>query len=909
MVYCDASHKGLGAILMQKEKAIAYASRQLRVDEKNYTTHDLELAHSRSERVEHETTTVVRAVERLRFLDLPKQILSAQSEAIKEENFINEDFHGMINKLEPRADGTLCLNNRSWIPRFRDLRALIMHESHKSKYSIHPGSDKIYQDLKKLYWWPNMKAEIDTYVSKCLTCAKVKIEYQKPSGLLVQPEIPQWKLENITMDFVTKLPNTATGQDSIWVIIDRLTKSAHFLPMREDDTLEKLTRQYLEEKSLNKALGTRLDMSTAYQPEIDGQSVRTIQTLEDMLHACVLDFGKGWDRHLPLLTGPEIIHETTEKIVQIKSRIQAARDRQKSYPDVRRKPLEFQVGDKVMLKVSPWKEVISFGKRGKLNPRYIRHFKIIAKLRTVAYRLELPERRGPEYTWEREDQMQKKFPHLFSNSATTRKEHELHLGLVLELLKKEKLYSKFSKCEFWLQEVQFLGHVINGDGIHIDPSKIEVVKNWEAPRTLSEVRSFLGLARYYRRFIENFSKIAKSLTILTQKCKTFDWGEVQELTFQTLKDKLCNAPVLALPNGLVSEINARGTGNSVRYEYGLPPSDRRSRDRLKVIRDRQKSYADKRRKPLEFSVGEYVLLKVSPWNGVICFRKKVKIAPRFVGPFEISKRIGLVTYKLRLPEELNGVHDTFHVLNLKKCLADPTLQIPLDEIQVDAKFNFVKDTVEIFSFKKLKRSRIAIIKVDHDSGGSIATWEDLTTRFLAQFFPLGRTAKLYNDILMFQQHHGESLSEAWTHVLSTSDRRLIELENQVQRLMVAHLALTQPTQVNKVTTPCEVCSGPHDTRYCMEDPEQAFAEYASSRTDEVREKRLYYLRTQLEQQQDDMIGKINLLWKTVSEKLNDAPVPKSTRNSMAFENIASISHIKREELRRRESKAHKSYSP
>ncbi|GKA98268.1 putative reverse transcriptase domain-containing protein, partial [Tanacetum coccineum] len=124
---------------------------------------------------------------------------------------------------------TIGVNLPNWIPCLGDLRALIMHESHKSKYSIHPGSDKMYQDLKKLYWWPNMKAEIATYVSKCLTCAKVKIEYQKPSGLLVQPEIPKWKWENITMDFVTKLPRTATGQDTIWVIVDRLTKSAHFL--------------------------------------------------------------------------------------------------------------------------------------------------------------------------------------------------------------------------------------------------------------------------------------------------------------------------------------------------------------------------------------------------------------------------------------------------------------------------------------------------------------------------------------------------------------------------------------------------------------------------------------------------------------------------------------------------------
>ncbi|GJY91320.1 putative reverse transcriptase domain-containing protein, partial [Tanacetum coccineum] len=133
--------------------------------------------------------------------------------------------------------------------------------------------------------------------------------------------------------------------------------------------------------------------------------------------------------------------------------------------------------------------------------------------------------------------------------SKTREEHVEHLRLVLELLKKEKLYAKFSKCNFWLREVQFLRHVINGNGIHADPSKIESVNNWEAPRTPTEVRSFLGLAGYYRRFIKDFSKIAKSLTILTYKCKTFDWGEEQELAFQTLKDKLCNAPVLALPDG------------------------------------------------------------------------------------------------------------------------------------------------------------------------------------------------------------------------------------------------------------------------------------------------------------------------------------------------------------------------
>ncbi|GKD72156.1 putative reverse transcriptase domain-containing protein [Tanacetum coccineum] len=155
----------------------------------------------------------------------------------------------------------------------------------------------MYQDVKKLYWWPNMKADIATYVSKCLTCAKVKVEHQRQLGLLVQPEIPQWKWDNITMDFVTKLPKSSQGYDTIWVIVDRLTKSAIFIPMKETDPLEKLARMYLKEvvtrHGIPKALGTSLDMSTAYHPQTDGQSERTIQTLEDMLHACVIDFGNG----------------------------------------------------------------------------------------------------------------------------------------------------------------------------------------------------------------------------------------------------------------------------------------------------------------------------------------------------------------------------------------------------------------------------------------------------------------------------------------------------------------------------------------------------------------------------------------------------------------------------------------
>ncbi|GJR84748.1 putative reverse transcriptase domain-containing protein [Tanacetum coccineum] len=625
IVYCDASIKGLGAVLMQREKVISYASRQLKIHEKNYTTHDLELgavvfalkiwrhylygtkctvftdhkslqhilnqkelnmrqrrwlellsdydcdiryhpgkanvvadALSRKER---EPPLRVQALVMTISLDLPKQILNAQTEARKPENIKSEDVGGMLienakfpealrtEKLEPRTDGTLCLNGRSWLPCYDDLRTVIMHESHKSKYSIHPGSEKMYQDVKKLYWWPNMKADIATYVSKCLTCAKVKAEHQRQSGLLVQPEIPQWKWDNITMDFVTKLPKSSQGYDTIWVIVDRLTKSAIFIPMKETDPLEKLARMYLKEvvtrhgipvsiicdrdprfasnfwRSLQKALGTSLDMSTAYHPQTDGQSERTIQTLEDMLRACVIDFGNGWVKHLPLvefsynnsyhasikaapfealygrkcrspvcwaevgevqLTGPEIVQETTEKIIQVKQRMQAARDRQKSYADLKRKPMEFEVGDKVMLKVSPWKGVVRFGKRGKLNPRFVGPFKVIKRVGDVAYKLELPEelsrvhntfhvsnlkkchadeplavpldelhfddklqfveepieitdhevkrlkrsriplvkvrwnsKRGPEFTWEHEDQFRKKYPHLFSKTGSS----------------------------------------------------------------------------------------------------------------------------------------------------------------------------------------------------------------------------------------------------------------------------------------------------------------------------------------------------------------------------------------------------------------------------------------------------------------------------------------------------------
>ncbi|GKC99688.1 putative reverse transcriptase domain-containing protein, partial [Tanacetum coccineum] len=457
VVYCDASDLGLGCVLMQRGKVIAYASRQLKIHEKNYTTHNLELgavvfsfkiwrhylygtksviytnhkslqhifsqkelnmqqrrlielfsdydceiryhsgkanvvadALSRKERVKPKR---VRAMNMTIQSSIKDRILAAQKEVMDEPAGLQRGLDGMI---EQRSDGTLYYLDRIWVPLKGDVRTLIMDEAHKSKYFVHPRADKMYYDLRDRYWWPGMKKDIAEYI-------------------------------RIAMDFVTKLPRTSSGHDIIWVIVDRLTKSAHFLPMREDYKMDRLARLYLNEivarhgvsisiisdhdsrftsmfwQSMQEALRTRLDMSTAYHPQTDGQSEHTIQTLEDMLRACVLDFEGSWDVHLPLvefsynnsyhysvrcapfealygrkcrspimwaevgegqLIGPELVQDTTEKISQIKDRLKAARDRQKSYADKRRKPLEFSVGDYVLLKVSPWKGVVRFGKKG-----------------------------------------------------------------------------------------------------------------------------------------------------------------------------------------------------------------------------------------------------------------------------------------------------------------------------------------------------------------------------------------------------------------------------------------------------------------------------------------------------------------------------------------------------------------
>ncbi|GJU75872.1 putative reverse transcriptase domain-containing protein [Tanacetum coccineum] len=408
-------------------------------------------ALSRKERVKPKR---VRAIAMIIQSKVKRMILAAQSEAFKQENAPPERLH------------------------VGGVRTMIMDEAHKTRYSMHPGADKMYHDLRDMYWWQGMKRDIATY-----------------------------------------LPRSKSRHDTIWVVVDRLTKSAHFLATHEDYSIENLARLYIDEivarhgvpvsiildrdgrftshfwQTLQKALGTRLDMSTTYHPQTDGQSKCTIQTLEDMLRACVIDFGGSWDVHLPSpilwtkiresrLIGLELVQETTDKVFLIKEKLKVARDRQKSYADNRRKSLEFEVGDRVLLKVSPWKGVIHFGKKGKLTPMYVGPFEILERIGPVAYWLKLPKelssvhdtfhvsnlkkcladanlhvpldeikidktfhfveelveimdrevkslkrskipivkvrwnsKRGPEFTWEREDHMKAKYPRLFADCA------------------------------------------------------------------------------------------------------------------------------------------------------------------------------------------------------------------------------------------------------------------------------------------------------------------------------------------------------------------------------------------------------------------------------------------------------------------------------------------------------------
>ena len=536
VVYTDASITGLGCVLTQHRKVIAYASRQLRKHEGNYPTHDLEMAavvfamkiwrsylygakvqiltdHKSLKYIFTQPELNLRQRRWMEFVadydldiayhpgkaNLVADALSRRRAEVSAEKEA-EILEGMVRSLnlntlasenEPlgleavnqvdiltriqqaqgsdknlqkvarndkteyqiTSNGTILVHGRISVPGDRELKEEIMRQAHKSKFSVHPGLNKMYKDIKRYYHWIRMKADIAEWVARCPTCQLVKAEHQVPSGLLQNLPIPEWKWDHITMDFVTGFPTTRNKKDAVWVIVDRLTKSAHFLPIKKGDGVDEIVKVYVNEivrlhgvpasivsdrdprftsyfwRAFQKALGTRVNMSTSYHPQTYGQSERTIQTLEDMLRACVLDWGDSWEKHLPLvefaynnsfhtsigmspyealygrpfrtplcwtqvgersMIGPEIVEETTEKIKLVKEKMKEAQDRQKSYADKRRKHLEFEVGDLIYLKMITFKGRARVSGRRKLDPRFLGPFRILERVGAVAYKLDLP---------------------------------------------------------------------------------------------------------------------------------------------------------------------------------------------------------------------------------------------------------------------------------------------------------------------------------------------------------------------------------------------------------------------------------------------------------------------------------------------------------------------------------------
>jgi hypothetical protein len=351
------------------------------------------------------------------------------------------------------SKGVLLFKGRMVVPKNHQLRKQIMDEAHLSKFAMHPGSTKMYQDLKQNFWWTRMRREIAKYVSECDVCQRIKASHLRTSGMLQPLSIPSWKWEDIGMDFIVGLPNTSQKHDSIWVIVDRLTKTAHFLPVHTTYTARKYAEIYLDQivrlhgipktiisdrgaqfvarfwEQFQQTLGTKLIRSSAYHPQTDGQTERINQILEDMLRACVIQYDKHWDKCLALtefsynnsyqssirmapfealygrqcrtplnwsqtgereIFGPDLVNEAEEKVKIIRNNLKAAQSRQKSYADKRRKPIQFEVGDFVYLRVSPTRGVQRFGIKGKLAPRYVGPFKILENCGPVAYRLQLP---------------------------------------------------------------------------------------------------------------------------------------------------------------------------------------------------------------------------------------------------------------------------------------------------------------------------------------------------------------------------------------------------------------------------------------------------------------------------------------------------------------------------------------
>ncbi|WVZ71061.1 LOW QUALITY PROTEIN: hypothetical protein U9M48_019687 [Paspalum notatum var. saurae] len=480
IVYCDASRDGLGCVLMQEGKVIAYTSRQLRKHELNYPTHDLELAavvhalkiwrhYLYGQRCEiyfdHKTLKYIFTQNELnmrqrRWLELIKDYdmeihyhpgkANVVADALSRKSYANmalgfimphelcEEFErlslGFLHhttaaafEAEPTLEqeirehqkndeklqeigellksgkaphfredeqGTLWYKNRICVPNVDSIRKLILSEAHDTAYSIHPGSTKMYYDLKERFWWYGMKRAVAEYVAICDTCQRVKAEHQRPAGLLQPLKVPEWKLEEITMDFIVGLPRTQKGYNSIWVS-GSLNQGAKLAELY----ISRIVCFHGVPKKIISDRDTKLRFSTAYHPQTDGQTERANQILEDMLRACAIYrrlkhcTARGAERRcfgIRQVFGPDIIQDAEQQLRIVQENLRVAQSRQRSYADVRRRDLSFKVDDHVYLKVSPMRGIRRFNMKGKLAPRYIGPFKILEKKGEVAYRLELP---------------------------------------------------------------------------------------------------------------------------------------------------------------------------------------------------------------------------------------------------------------------------------------------------------------------------------------------------------------------------------------------------------------------------------------------------------------------------------------------------------------------------------------
>jgi hypothetical protein len=386
--------------------------------------------------------------------DLEECIRTAQKSSAEIKDLWELMKEGKAEDYRIDEQGTVWLKERLCVLQDKALLEHIMKEAHNSRYSIHPGSTKMYKDLKTRYWWKDMRRDIAHYLACCDTYSRVKIKHQKPAGLVKPLGIPVWNWEDISMDFVVGLPRTPKGNDSVWVIVDRLTKVAHFVLVKTWYATEKLAEVYVEHilrlhgaprsivsdrgpqfvakfwQSFHKLMGTTLNYSTAFHTQTDGQTERVNQVLEDMLRVCALTYGTDWEGSLPFagfsynnnyqaslrmapfealygrrcrtplawsevgertLFGPAIIEEAEEKVEKVRENLRIAQSRQKSYADKRRRELTFAVGDRVYLKVSPLQGTKRFLVKGKLALRYVGPYPITKRIGSLAYQLALPE--------------------------------------------------------------------------------------------------------------------------------------------------------------------------------------------------------------------------------------------------------------------------------------------------------------------------------------------------------------------------------------------------------------------------------------------------------------------------------------------------------------------------------------